>query len=46
MKRLSIVLFALLLLVMVGGVVLLATTNIPAPSGTVEKVLPDDRFSR
>jgi hypothetical protein len=46
MKRLSIVLFALLLLVMVGGVVLLATTTIPAPSGTVEKVIPDDRFGR
>jgi hypothetical protein len=46
MKRLSIVLFALLLLVMVAGVVFFATVKIPAPTGTVEKVIPDDRFAR
>lgn len=46
MKRLSLIFLVLVLLAVVGGVVLLATTNIPAPKGTVEKVVPDDRFAR
>lgn len=33
--------------VLVGiGVVYLATSDLPPPSATVEKVIPDDRFSR
>ena len=46
MHRFVSVLVVLLLLVLVGGGALLATWDIPAPSKTVEKVIPDDRFPR
>ncbi|MBY0395897.1 MAG: hypothetical protein K2X91_05415 [Thermoleophilia bacterium] len=36
----------LLLVVAVGGLAVLGTWDMPAPSKTVEKVLPDDRFPR
>lgn len=29
-----------------GGLLALASWNIPAPTGTVEKVLPDEAFPR
>jgi hypothetical protein len=34
------------LVVVVGLVAFLATWNIPAPSTTVERVIPNDKFSR
>lgn len=46
MKRLVIVLIAVATLLVAGGIVLLATWTIPAPSGQVEKVIPSDRFPR
>jgi len=36
----------LVLLVIVGGVVFLATWDMPPPSATTEKVIPNDRFER
>jgi hypothetical protein len=39
-------LLVLLLVVTVGGLAVLGTWDMPAPSKTVEKVLPDERFPR
>lgn len=36
----------LLLVVAVGGLAVLGTWDMPAPSKTVEKILPDERFPR
>ncbi len=36
----------LILVLVAGGAVFLATWDIPAPTRQVEKVLPDSRFSR
>ena len=44
MSRIVSVFFVLLLLVVGGGMAVLATWDMPAPSRTVEKVIPDDRF--
>jgi hypothetical protein len=46
MSRLLSALIALVLVVVAGGAVFLATWDIPAPSKTVERVIPDDRFPR
>lgn len=46
MTRLTIAIFLLLLLVVIGGGIFLAMWDIPAPSAMVEKTLPDDRFPR
>ena len=46
MFRASFIAIAVLLAVIVGGGVFLATWEIPAPSMHLEKVLPDDRFPR
>jgi len=46
MKGLSIVVLLVLILVLVGGGVFLATWEIPAPKAKVEKVIPDERFPR
>ncbi len=46
MSRIVSVFFILLLLVVGGGMAALATWDMPAPSRTVEKVIPDDRFPR
>ena len=46
MKKLSRIIIALAVLVLVGGVVFLATWDIPAPASEVVKVLPNDRFPR
>ncbi len=46
MTRLPIYFVAVLGVILVGGIVFLATWEIPAPSGVVEKVIPDDRFPR
>jgi hypothetical protein len=39
------ILFTVLVLI-VGGVIFLATWDIPAPVATMEKIIPDDRFPR
>jgi hypothetical protein len=41
----SIVVFVMFVAIL-GGVVFLATWDIPAPVSSVEKALPDDRFPR
>jgi hypothetical protein len=46
MSRLLSALIVLALVVVAGGAVFLATWDIPAPSKTVERVIPDDRFPR
>jgi len=46
MSRLFRALIVLTLIVVVGGSVFLATWEIPAPSKTVERVIPDDRLPR
>jgi small neutral amino acid transporter SnatA (MarC family) len=46
MFRVSFFAVVLLLAVIVGGGVFLATWDIPAPSERVIKTLPDDRFPR
>mgnify|MGYP001806042405 CR=1 FL=1 len=39
-------LMVLLIVILGGGVVVLGTWDIPAPTATTEKVLPDERFPR
>lgn len=46
MKKLSALVFFLVVAVVVGGGVFLSTWDIPAPVTKVEKVIPDDRFPR
>lgn len=46
MSRFLSVLIVLFLLVIGGGMAVLATWDMPVPSKTVEKVLPDERFPR
>jgi hypothetical protein len=46
MRKLSLGLVVLLIVVIVGGTVMLATWDIPSPSKTIVKTLPDDRFPR
>ena len=44
MKTLLRIAAAALLLVIAGGGAYLAFSDLPAPTGNVEKVIPDDRF--
>ena len=46
MKSFSKVILVLILAVLIGGGVFLATWEIPAPVTDVERVIPDDRFPR
>lgn len=46
MKNLSRLVVLLVVLVIVGGSVFLATWDIPSPTAKVEKVIPNDRFPR
>lgn len=46
MKRFTSILVLLALLLVGGGLALLATWDMPVPSKVVEKVIPDDRFRR
>ncbi len=39
-------LVTLVFIAIIGGATFLATWEIPAPMSPVEKVIPDDRFSR
>ena len=43
-RRADRVLGAVLAVALVGGAVFLATWDMPAPTATVEKVIPNDRF--
>jgi hypothetical protein len=45
-KRIGIIVAALVVLVLAGGGVLLASWQIPAPTKQLEKVIPNDRFGR
>lgn len=46
MRRLTVFFLFVILLALGGGFVFLATWEIPAPSQSVEKALPNDRFPR
>ena len=46
MKGLTKLLLIVLILALAGGTIFLATWDIPPPSSTIEKTLPDDRFPR
>lgn len=46
MKKLSRLILILVVLLIAGGGVFLATWEIPAPTETIERDLPDDRFPR
>lgn len=46
MKTLTRMMLIALLVVITGGVVFLATSDIPAPVVPVEKIIPNDRFPR
>ena len=46
MNRLISVLFVLFLFVIGGGMAFLASWDMPVPSKTMEKVIPDERFPR
>ena len=44
MRNVSRIVILVVLAVIVGGAVFLATWDIPAPVAEVERVIPDDRF--
>lgn len=46
MARMSLILVALLILLVGGGTAFLASWDIPAPRGKVEKVIPADRLGK
>lgn len=46
MKNFSKLILLLVVLLFAGGGVFLATWDIPAPTQTIERELPDDRFPR
>ena len=46
MMRLTAIILIFLVILIIGGVILLATWDIPAPSSMIEKIIPDERFPR
>ena len=46
MGKLTTIIAVAVLVLLGGGAAFLATWEIPPPSAQVEKVIPDDRFSR
>jgi hypothetical protein len=46
MGKIAGVLVLVVLVIVVGGGIFLATSDIPAPAAKVEKVIPDDRLPR
>jgi hypothetical protein len=46
MSTINRLLVVLLLVLVLGGTVFLATWEIPAPTARVERVVPDDKFPR
>jgi hypothetical protein len=45
-KRITLILVGIVVLVVAGGGVLLASWQIPAPTKQMEKIIPSDRFGR
>jgi hypothetical protein len=46
MRKLTTIIAAAVVVLLGAGAAFLATWDIPPPSAKVEKVIPDDRFSR
>jgi hypothetical protein len=46
MKNISRIIFFVVVAIVVGGAVFLATWDIPAHLNIIEEVLPDDRFPK
>ena len=46
MRRFLLILLAIFVVVLVGGLLFLAFWDIPAPTAPVEKVIPDSRFQQ
>ncbi len=46
MKKFILVLIVLAIVCVAGGVVFLGTWDLPAPTKTVEKTIPKDRYDR
>ena len=46
MKSLTRIMFMTLVIMIAGTAIFLSTWNIPAPVATIEKVIPNDRFSK
>lgn len=46
MMKITLVIAVVALVGLLAGGIFLATWDIPAPSATVEKTVPDDRFPR
>ncbi len=46
MKKFVLALIILAVLCVAGGIVFLGTWDLPAPTKTVEKTIPNDRFDR
>ena len=44
MNKLAVLLVSLVLAVVIGGGIFLATFDLPPPSAKVEKVIPDERL--
>jgi hypothetical protein len=46
MKKVSKLIVLAALALIAGGAFFLVTGDLPAPTGTIEKIIPDDRFPR
>ena len=46
MKKAVVILVGIVLLVLVGGAIFLATAPVPAPSGKIEKPVADDKMPK
>ncbi len=46
MRRFALILAAILVVVVLGGLALLGIMDIPPPTRTIEMTLPNDRLSR
>lgn len=46
MKKLAVIVVAMLGVALLGGLAYVAIFDIPAPSRPVEKVIPNERFAR
>lgn len=45
-KRTLLIIFAVLAVLVLGGIILLATVDIPAPKTRIERTVPNDRLPR
>ncbi len=46
MRKLTTIIIATALALLVGGALFLASWEIPAPSAEIERTIPNDRFAR